>query len=61
MEYCEPVLVEFPGWLSDISGKKSWVDLPDNLTDIINFVEAETGAKLKILSIGADREETIFL
>jgi adenylosuccinate synthase len=61
MKYCEPKYVVFPGWKSDIREIKSNADLPEKLGNIIEFVKNETGAEPRIISVGADRNETIFL
>ena len=34
-------------------------DLPENLKRIIKFVEEQTGAKVGLVSVGPDREQTI--
>ena len=59
LEYCTPFYVEFPGWLSDISGIRRREDLPPALENLISFVEKQTGASVCLLSVGPDREQTI--
>lgn len=60
MECCQPVYEEFPGWLQSISQAKSPLDLPDELVRIIEYIE-EAKVRVRILSVGPDREQTIFL
>ncbi len=57
----EPVYREFPGWKIDVEEVLETGKLPRNLQEYIDFIEAETGVKIKILSIGADRKATLNL
>ncbi len=61
MKYCEPVYKTSPGWECDISGAECLEDLPSNLRDILDYVVEETNVKPRIISIGADRNETIIV
>jgi len=61
LEHCQPVYVSFPGWQKSLSGCSDLLSLPEELKDILEFVIRRTGIKPRILSIGADRKETIFL
>jgi len=60
LQHCTPIYEEFPGWLSSIGQAKSEADLPVNLMDIVRFIEKEAGVKARILSVGPDREQTVF-
>ncbi len=53
------VYKEFNGWSEDISKIKSYDELPDNLKMYIEFIEKEVNVPVSIISVGADREETI--
>lgn len=55
-----PVYTEFPGWQSDITGCKSRAELPVELSNYIKFIEDYIGVPVKIVSVGPDRDETIF-
>ncbi|MCD8173599.1 MAG: adenylosuccinate synthase [Alistipes sp.] len=55
----EPVYREFDGWTEDISKIRSYDDLPQTFRDYVEFIEAECGVPVKIISVGPDREETI--
>ncbi|PIF01780.1 MAG: adenylosuccinate synthase, partial [Draconibacterium sp.] len=57
----KPVYKEFPGWKIDVDEVLATGKLPENLQNYINFIEEETGVKIKILSIGADRKATLNL
>lgn len=61
LAHCKPVYKIFPGWLSDIGEVKKFTDVPKKLLHILDYVSAEIGARLKILSVGADRTKTIFV
>lgn len=56
----EPVYTPFKGWMQDISKVRNYGDLPVEFQMYIQFIEKETGAKISIVSVGADREATIF-
>ncbi|MEI6529038.1 MAG: adenylosuccinate synthetase [Candidatus Falkowbacteria bacterium] len=58
---CKPVYQEFPGWTEDISSIRSAADLPDEVKDILIFIENFTHGKIVILSVGPSNDETIFL
>lgn len=57
----EPVYETLPGWTEDISGAKSWEDLPASVQGYVRFVEAFTETPAAILSIGPERTQTILL
>lgn len=56
----EPVYTTLPGWKEDISKCKTYEELPQVFKDYIRFIEEETKAKVSIVSVGPDREATIF-
>jgi adenylosuccinate synthase len=56
----EPVYTEFKGWEELISGYRKFDELPVALKDYIEFIEKETGVPVTMVSVGPDREETIF-
>ena len=56
----EPVYTELPGWKEDISEIKEFNKLPDPLKKFITFIEKQTGVPVTMVSVGPDREETIF-
>lgn len=59
VEECIPVYDELPGWQEDISGVRSFNELPANAKAYIKHVEELTGVAVKIISIGPDRTATI--
>lgn len=55
-----PVYTEFPGWDSDITVCRTRESLPKELGEYIAFIEKYIGVPVKIVSVGPDRDETIF-
>lgn len=58
---CKPVYQSFPGWQKDTSGAREWKQLPLNARRYLKAIAKLAGAKLKIVSIGPARDQTIFL
>jgi len=56
----EPVYKEFPGWDKDITGIRDYFKLPETLRDYIKYIEEQAGVPVTIISVGPDRNETIF-
>jgi adenylosuccinate synthase len=56
----EPVYTELPGWNENISGIREYNNLPESLRKYVEFVEKNTGVPVTLVSVGPDREETIF-
>lgn len=60
-KYLEPIYETMPGWTQDLSNVKTFEQLPQNAKDYIKKIELLTEAPVSIISIGANREETIIL
>ncbi|HZM05561.1 MAG TPA: adenylosuccinate synthase [Candidatus Saccharimonadales bacterium] len=58
---CEPIYAEFPGWKTSTAKCGAWVDLPAAARGYLRALTELTGAKLKIVSVGPAREQTIFV
>ena len=58
---CKPVYETLPGWPEDISGAKRMEELPANVRNYLDRVTELTQTPIDIISIGADREQTIVL
>ncbi len=54
------MFTEFKGWKCDLSGIRSENELPVEFRDYIAFMEKYLGVPVKIISLGPDREATIF-
>ncbi len=57
----EPIYAELPGWKSAMSGMKHQNEFPEEFNAYIHFIENELNTSITIVSVGADREQTIFL
>lgn len=56
----KPVYTEIPGWEEDISSIRNYADLPASMRDYVDMIEEEVNVPVRIISVGADREKTIF-
>ncbi|MCC8193261.1 MAG: adenylosuccinate synthase [Deltaproteobacteria bacterium] len=54
-----PVYETLPGWDEDITGAKSWEDLPENARLYVRRLEELCGVPVVMVSVGPDREQTI--
>lgn len=61
LENCQPLYRSFPGWQTDISKIKEYEDLPIELKNILEYIKNTTNIKPKIISVGPQREETIYI
>lgn len=57
----EPVIEYLPGWKEDLTQIKTLKDLPRKAMDYINFVSAQVGCPIDIISVGPDREQTLWV
>lgn len=57
----EPVYEELPGWKTDISGCKTYDELPENARYYVERISQLVGVPLGIVSVGPDRSQTIVL
>ena len=55
----KPVIEYMPGWQCDISGVRTWEELPKAARDDVQFIEKEIGAPITYVSVGADRDAII--
>jgi adenylosuccinate synthase len=55
----EPVYEEMPGWNTDITGCRSWDDLPEKAQQYFKRLEELIGVPVSIVSVGPGREQTI--
>jgi len=58
---CEPVYIEVPGWQEDISGARSFGELPAPAQNYIRLIEELAQVPVKIISVGPEREQVITL
>ena len=55
----EPIFVELPGWQTDMTKMQSENEFPEEFNAYLTFLEDNLGVGIKIVSVGADREQTI--
>lgn len=59
--HAKPVYEELPGWKGeDISGCREYSQLPKNTRAYIEHLEELAGVPMSIISVGPDRDQTIF-
>ncbi len=58
---CKPVYIELPGWKEDISGIKSFDELPQAAKNYVRKIEELTRTEVAVLSVGPDRLQTVTL
>ena len=58
---CKPMYLEMPGWKEDISGMKSYEELPDNAKAYVKKIEELTDVPVGVISVGPDRSQTILI
>ena len=56
---CEPVYEEFDGWNGDISGVKSYDELPENAKKYISRIEELCDCKVSMVGVGPNREQNL--
>ena len=57
----KPIYKSFKGWTSKSNHARSFDDLENNFKKYINFIESEVGVSINLVSLGPDREETIYM
>ena len=57
----KPIYKSFSGWTSGVNNSRKYSDLEDNFKIYIKFIEDNLGVKVKLISLGPDREETVLL
>ena len=60
-KHLEPVYETHPGWKSDITGAKTWDELPENAKKYLKRLEELFEIPISIVSVGPKREQTIML
>lgn len=58
---CIPIYQEFPGWSRRTRSVRRREDMPYELLKLIDFVQQESGLRVKILSFGPARDEMVIL
>ncbi len=61
LEAIEPILTTLKGWNRATDNIRTFDELPDAAKKYLKFLEAESGAKIGMISTGPDRDQTISL
>ena len=56
----KPVFRTLPGWKTDVSGIRKLEDFPSETRHYLDTLGELVGARVEIVSIGPDREQTVF-
>ena len=56
----DPVYQSLPGWSEDLTGVRNTSDLPATLESYVRFIEDFTGVPVVLVSVGPDREQTLW-
>jgi adenylosuccinate synthase len=60
-EEIEPVYETLPGWKKSTVGITTFEKLPPQARAYLNFIAAETGARIGMVSTGPERDQTLFI
>ncbi len=60
-EKAEPIYEEVPGWMSNTTEARTWEDLPKEAQSFVNRIAELTGAPMKFISVGPERDQIIIL
>jgi adenylosuccinate synthase len=56
----EPEYREFPGWTEDITGVRSYDELPQNARDYLDFISDYLNLPIALIGVGPGREQIIW-
>ncbi|NYI79670.1 adenylosuccinate synthase [Nocardioides panzhihuensis] len=59
--HAKPIYEMLPGWKEDISGARSFDDLPANAQAYVKYVEEISGARMSVIGVGPARDETVII
>ncbi|GAA4167562.1 adenylosuccinate synthase [Gryllotalpicola koreensis] len=57
--HAKPIYEEFPGWSEDISGIRSFDELPQNAQDYVLAIERLSGCRISAIGVGPARDAII--
>lgn len=57
--HAKPIFETFPGWKEDITGVRTFEDLPVNAQNYVLALEKMSGCRMSVIGVGPDREQSI--
>ena len=57
--HAKPIFEHFDGWQSDITGARTFEDLPANAQAYVEALERLSGCRISVIGVGPDREQSI--
>jgi len=59
LKNAKPIIEYFDGWKCDISGARSWDDLPKEAQEYVTYIEKQIGCPIKYVSVGPERDSIV--
>jgi adenylosuccinate synthase len=59
MHHAKPIYEYLDGWWEDISGARSFEDLPKNAQAYVRRIEELSGAPVSVIGVGPGRDENV--
>ena len=59
LDSAEPVMEYMDGWMCDISGIRSWEELPAAARKYVEYVQQQIGCPIRYVSVGPERDSII--
>ena len=59
LKYATPVIEYMDGWKTDISGVRSWDELPEAAQKYVSYIESQIGCPITYISVGPERDSII--
>lgn len=59
LDEAEPVIEYMDGWKCDISGVRTWDDLPAEAREYVTFIEKAIGCPITYISVGPERDSIV--
>ena len=59
LKYATPVIAYMDGWKTDISGVRSWDELPEAAQKYVSYIESQIGCPITYISVGPERDSII--
>ncbi len=56
----KPLFKNFKGWSEDLTGIRKMEELPESFKQYMHYISDHVGQKMSIISVGPDREQTLF-